>query len=380
MGTDTPNSEPHSGPPIMEQELSGFWRMADANFNRCCEGLRVLEDFFRFVKIDSKWTSELKSLRHDITSDVSKWSLDKRLAARDAFSDVGRTIQTETEYLRLSDHDLVHANFSRVSQSLRVLEETAKRLSLPAKNLEQCRYQSYEMQRLIQSEIKVPLDKRRKLLSDATLYIIVDGSFGNPNPDIPACPEEFGKKLVGLADAGVDIIQLRDKNLEDGTVFRLAKTAATALRATNCLFIVNDRADLAVAAGADGVHVGQEELPPEEVRKIVGPNLLVGFSTHSKQQVKNSTNLPIDYIGVGPVFPSDTKQFENTFGVDLLSEVKDDLTLPSFAIGGIETENLSTVLSAGFTRIAVSGVIKNSTKPLESTRILKRSLSNPYTK
>jgi thiamine-phosphate pyrophosphorylase len=129
------------------------------------------------------------------------------------------------------------------------------------------------------------------------------------------------------------------------------------------LLIVNDRPDLARLCRADGVHVGQEELSARDARAIVGTGPLVGVSTHSLAQARASVMAGANYIGVGPTFPSGTKEFERFTGVELLAQVAGEIRLPAFAIGGITLDNLSAVLAAGFCRVAVSSAIVNADHP-----------------
>jgi thiamine-phosphate pyrophosphorylase len=126
---------------------------------------------------------------------------------------------------------------------------------------------------------------------------------------------------------------------------------------------VNDRPDIAVLSQADGVHVGQEELEVRDARRIIGPDRLVGVSTHSIEQACQAVSDGADYIGCGPTFPSGTKDFDHFPGLDFLRQVAAEISLPAFAIGGITLDNLSQVLHTGFARIAVSGAITNSADP-----------------
>src|SRR5690606_2183195 len=136
-------------------------------------------------------------------------------------------------------------------------------------------------------------------------------------------------------------------------------------RESGALFIMNDRPDLAVLVDADGVHVGQEELSVREARRIVGPGRLVGVSTHSLEQARLAGEDGADYLGVGPVFPSQTKSFSELAGLDFVRQVAEEIRLPWYAIGGITPENVSDVLAAGATRIAVSQAVCGSPSPGE---------------
>jgi thiamine-phosphate pyrophosphorylase len=129
------------------------------------------------------------------------------------------------------------------------------------------------------------------------------------------------------------------------------------LVATPVLFIVNDRADMALAVGADGVHVGQDELPVEVVRAIVGPERLIGLSTHSAAQVQAAQATSANYLGLGPVFPSGTKNFTAHVGTATLAECLPLLERPTFAIGGIQARNVAQVHSTGIHRVAVQGAL-----------------------
>ena len=139
---------------------------------------------------------------------------------------------------------------------------------------------------------------------------------------------------------------------------------------TSTLFVLNDRPDLAALAHADGVHVGQDELSVKEVRAIVGPEMLIGVSTHSIEQARRAVLDGANYLGCGPMFPSGTKEFRELPGIDFLRQVSQEISLPAFAIGGITAENLRLVRAAGFCRVAVSGAVADATEPVAAARQL----------
>ncbi len=146
------------------------------------------------------------------------------------------------------------------------------------------------------------------------------------------------------------------------------------MRGTRTLFIANDRPDLAILSQADGVHVGQDELSVKDVRAIVGPDLLVGVSTHSLEQARAAILDGADYIGVGPTFPSRTKQFSHYPGLELLRQVAGEIRLPAFAVGGITAANVAQVRACGMTRIAVSGAVMDEAHPAAALAELRRLL------
>ena len=135
--------------------------------------------------------------------------------------------------------------------------------------------------------------------------------------------------------------------------------------------IINDRPDIACLAGADGVHVGQDDLPLRQVRRIVGPDAVVGVSTHNIEQAHAAVADGADYIGVGPVFPSKTKSFGEYPGLAYVRQVAQEISIPAFCIGGIDTGNLETLRAAGATRIAVSAVLATATEPMGIARTLR---------
>ena len=137
---------------------------------------------------------------------------------------------------------------------------------------------------------------------------------------------------------------------------------------------MNDRPDIAVLAEADGVHIGQDELTVSEARRIVGPERLIGVSTHTIEQARQAVLDGADYLGVGPTFPSGTKSFESFAGLEFIRQVAAEITLPWFAIGGIDAKNLATVLDAGASRIAVSGAILTATDPCAAAAELLTNL------
>jgi len=246
--------------------------------------------------------------------------------------------------------DVLHANFQRLFEALRSLEEFSK-LPSPALSMkfERMRYRAYELHRAV--GVAGATDER---LEAARLYVLLDGG---------ASEAQFEKRLDALIAAGVPMIQLRDKKLSDRELLARAKALHHKTRGAQTLFIMNDRPDIAALARADGVHVGQEELSVKDVRAILGPKALVGVSTHSLEQARQAVLDGASYIGVGPVFESQTKPFKKIPGVRLLRSVMAEIKLPAFAIGGVTLDNVGEVLAAGAARVAVSGAIANARNP-----------------
>ncbi|HCD02610.1 MAG TPA: thiamine phosphate synthase, partial [Planctomycetaceae bacterium] len=174
---------------------------------------------------------------------------------------------------------------------------------------------------------------------------------------------------------GIGVVQLREKTLEDAALLDLARRVRRWTGDAGSLFVMNDRPDLAVLADADGVHVGQQELDVRSVRRIVGPNRLVGVSTHSIQQARQAVLDGADYLGVGPVFPSQTKSFDSLAGLEFVRAVAQEITLPWYAIGGISAENLAEVSEAGALRVAVGAAVCGADDPEAAARELCHGLT-----
>jgi len=343
-------------PDLARREQVRVLRVVDAAANRAREGLRVAEDYVRFVLDDRHLTDRAKRLRHELTATLGRIAVSGRLAARETRADVGTRLATPSERRRESTAAVLAANFTRLQEALRSLEEFGKLLDPDlAAALEQLRYRTY-------TEItRTSLER----LGRARLYVLIDGR---------SSPDTFAALARSLVDAGVDAIQLRDKQLDDRRLLERARLLREATCSSDTLFIMNDRPDLAALAGADGVHVGQEEVPVKEARSIVGPEALIGVSTHSIEQARHAVLDGANYLGAGPTFPSGTKRFERFPGLDFLRAVAAEIRLPAFAIGGIDRRNLPQVLATGIGRVAVSGAVAAASDPAAAAGELRAVL------
>jgi len=346
------------------EEKNSIFRILDAANNRTGEGLRVVEDYVRMVLGDAFLSKQLKQLRHDLAEAMTPLDLSSQILARDSEGDVGRNLQTTTEYERSSDQAILKANLTRVQQSLRAIEEFTKTVDASvSKNVEQLRYRSYTLEKAIMVT-RLSLQS----LKDAQLYVLIDGTHWKQSP------EKFGAAIQGLIDAGVDLIQFRDKTLSDKDHVTIGKRLTQLTRPTSTRWIMNDRADLAVATDADGVHLGQDDISVADGRRLVGASKLIGVSTHTIEQARQAVIDGANYIGVGPVFPSTTKAFDSHVGIDLVSEVASEIKLPAFAIGGINGDNIKDIVDAGFSRVAVSAAVSASDDPMSTAKELKSVL------
>ncbi|MCA8987994.1 MAG: thiamine phosphate synthase [Planctomycetaceae bacterium] len=338
-------------------------RILDAAANRCREGLRVVEDYCRFIRNDPVLSEQLKKLRHQFRVAYEALPVERMLASRDTRGDVGTGITTPAETVRLSTEDLLQANCKRIQESLRSLEEYSKVLSSSAsQQFEAIRYAFYTVEQSLRLS-----DTLRERLQSACLYLLLTEKF---------CQRDWKEVAREVIAAGVDVIQLREKNISDRELLERARWLRDATRETSTLLIINDRPDLARLVDADGVHVGQDELPVTQVRQLLGSRPLIGLSTHNSTQVEEAVALQADYIGVGPVFPSRTKSFADFPGLEFVRNVQSTLgeTLPWFPIGGVTAELLPELLAAGALRVAVCEAILGQPHPGETVQQWKALL------
>ena len=342
-------------------EIMDTARIVDAAANRAREAMRVMEDFVRFVRGDAFLSARLKSLRHQLAEALELLPSDLLLQARDTLHDVGTAITTAREQERESPRAVAQANAKRLQEALRSLEEFGKVLN-PAfgQAVEQLRYQSYTLERALVGG--TDLDAR---LADARLYVLVSEA---------QCRTSLVGTVREALAGGAQIIQLREKNMPDRALLEKACDIRKMTRSAGALFIVNDRPDIAVLAEADGVHLGQDDLPLQEARRVLGPDALIGISTHNLEQVRAAILERANYLGVGPTFPSKTKEFSGFPGLEFVSQVAKETTLPWFALGGVTPENLHEVLAAGGRRVAVSHAVCAADDPRAVTAKLRAIL------
>ena len=338
-----------------EEDRTETLRIIDAAANRAREGLRVLEDYARFALDDAHLTGRLKECRHALREALSGLPAAGLLRSRETLADVGTRITTQAETVRQSPLDVAQAACKRVQEAVRSLEEFGKLWSAAAAGqLEQLRYTLYTLEKALLLSAS-----NCRELAGRRLYLLVTESL---------CPHGPGPAVRGALAGGAGIVQLREKEMPDRRLVELGKRIRGWTREAGALYVMNDRADLAVVTEADGVHVGQHELSVKEARRIVGPHRLVGVSTHTIEQARQAVLDGADYIGVGPVFPSATKAFDSIAGLKLVRQVAAEIALPWFAIGGINADNVDSVLEAGATRIAVSHAILSADDPEAAAR------------
>jgi thiamine-phosphate pyrophosphorylase len=208
-------------------------------------------------------------------------------------------------------------------------------------------------------------EDRRTRLACARLYLVCGCMPGE---------RELEDFLPAAISGGVDIVQLRDKRLEDGFLAEAASLVADVCAAHGALFILNDRPDIAAQVRADGVHLGQDDMPVAQARELVGPEMLIGLSTHAPGEVDAADPALVDYIGVGPVHATPTKPGRPAVGLELVRYAAAHARLPFFAIGGLDAGNVGEATSAGATRVCVLRAVANADDPESAARALRAAL------
>lgn len=340
-------------------------RILDAAANRATEGLRVVEDFARFALDDAHLTRLVKELRHELAAACAALPWRDRLAARDTQADVGADVRTPAEGRRADAWAVCSASVERAKQALRSLEEFGK-LAAPAvaPRFQALRYQLYT----VEKALGITHDNLSRL-AGLRLCLLVDGR---------ETIDAFRKLVAPVIEAGVGMIQLRDKEIANAELTERNRLRVRLIRQlsqdSRVLVIVNDRPDVAAAVGADGVHLGQEDMALKDARAILGPSKLIGISTHNIAQARAAVLDGANYLGAGPTFPSATKEFAAYAGLEYLRQAAAEIRLPTFAIGGIGPDNLSQVLATGIRHIAVSSAVTGATDPAAVVRKLNEML------
>ena len=332
-------------------------RVLDANANRAREALRVLEEYARFGLGDASCTAALKALRHELVAWQTSHGRADWTLARDAAGDVGKTATQASEYQRADVEAIVGAAAGRLTEALRAIEEYAKLDAADAgAAVEQLRYRAYELeQRLSRTQ------RARTRWAGVRLYVLITEAL---------CAGDWFETAAAALRGGARALQLREKGFADRELLARAQRLVELCRASGALCFVNDRPDIAAAAGADGVHLGQDDLPLADARGCLPPTALAGLSTHSVAQVESALEAGPDYVAVGPMFATATKPSAQVAGPALLAAARARTQLPIVAIGGITAETAPALWSAGADCVCVCGAVVASPDPEAAARRL----------
>ncbi len=324
------------------------WRIIDANLNRIGEGLRLLEEVARLLLNDANLTLQLKSIRHELLR--ADWQFHQQLIeARNAEGDIGVGIAIPGEDKQKELPLIIVANARRVQQSLRVMEELAKLPDmihiLDTEKFERARFNLYT----IEQALLVRLGRQDKVKKLSGLYVIIDTNILKERSPIEAARQAIR--------GGAKTIQLRDKFKSRGELLPIAQQLKRLCAENDVLFIVNDYLDIALASDADGLHLGQEDLPLRVARKLLPFDKIVGGSTTTVEQAVSYEADGADYIAVGSMYPTASKEIVKVVGLERLRQVRQAVTVPLVAIGGINKDNVAGVISAGADAVAVISAV-----------------------
>ncbi|MBN1970000.1 MAG: thiamine phosphate synthase [Candidatus Delongbacteria bacterium] len=320
--------------------MKKVYRQIDVLINRCQEGLRVVDEIIRFWLGDIPTLTRLKTIRHNLRNvfNVSDVLL---LSSRDTETDPGFKFSIKTERERKSVVDILKASFKRVIESVRVMEELGKIPYLNVSmNLEVVRKELYEIEKKVLLKFLV-------VLPDQSIY--------------PITHEDFTNEFVLFLAEKFEFIQLRLKNKSVKEVVKTVEKIK--LVAPNLKIIINDYIEVCILFDLLGVHLGQDDLPIEYARKLLGDGKLIGISTHTLEQAVKAEKEGADYIGFGPIFDTNTKDTGySSRGIEMLKKVTDTVEIPVVAIGGINYNNIDLLKHTGIHSVAVINAISKKDK------------------
>jgi thiamine-phosphate pyrophosphorylase len=339
-------------------------RILDANANRAREAMRVMEDVARFALDDAPLSAAVKTLRHDLRGVLDRLPSGWLEANRNTPEDVGTAIHVDAERERGGLPDIAVAAGKRLSESLRVMEEVLKAIDRDgADEMQALRYRGYELDARLQKRLGAGRARQW------SLCLILTESL---------CKLPWQTVLAAALDGGADCVQVREKGMDGGDLARRVGEVIAIARPAGAAAIVNDRADVAVACGADGVHVGQTDLSVADVRRLAGRTLLVGVSTHDMAEAAKAVEAGADYCGVGAMFASSLKPDRAPSSPAYLRAfLKHFPATPHLAIGGITPENARQIIEAGARGVAVSSAICAAADPRAAAAQLRAAFQEP---
>lgn len=327
-------------------------RVLDANGNRAAEGLRALEEVARFLLDDGPLAGRCKAARHRVRTLIPAAAV----AARDVAGDVGTAYQAG-ELPRAGVVAHLRANAARVQEALRAAEEAARLAGLTAAaGFEQARYEAYAIEGALLA--RIPAWR----LWQVRLYVLIDAAL---------CADPIAVAQAAVR-GGAGVVQLRAKALAPRAYREVAARLRDAI--TDAFVVINDHVAIAAALGADGIHVGQDDLAVSDVRAAVGPLCAIGVSCHTLEQLRAAQADGADYVGLGPMFATSTKPHEPCRGPELLDAVRSELIVPSYAIGGLQAERIQALIPRIPHGIAVAGAVCAASDPERATAALANLL------
>ncbi len=343
-----------------------IYRIIDANANRAREGLRVVEEVTRFVLDEPQFTARLKDVRHHIAEALKGFPAVKLLSARNSREDVGRELYQREEMEREGCREIIRANMVRGQEALRALEEFSKLVDSGAgKIFKNLRFRLYSLEKEIGRSLAIK-DKEQDIRK-WNLYVMLDRELIGARD-----PLEISR---AVAAAGVRVIQWRDKEGSSREIFKVVYQLMQCNTLKDIDVIINDKVDITLATEADGVHLGQDDLPLAEARNLLGEKI-IGISTHGLEEAVRAEKEGADYVALGPIFPTQTKKDAGSpLGVKKIREVRQAIRIPLVAVGGINETNIGEVAAAGADAVAVSSAVLKAKDITVATKRLLMKLT-----
>lgn len=338
------------------------YRILDANFNRAREALRVVEDCGRFALNDPAITAMAKNLRSDLKEILSTLPTGEMLTSRDTPGDIGTEITSPSEPKRVDLADVAAAACKRLSEALRTIEEYSKFVApqIPLK-VERMRYNGYTLEQRLIGKL---LTAQR--FNEVKLYVLISSE---------TCKGSLRECARASIAGGTDAIQLREKSITDEVFLAMAAELRELTDETGKILIINDRPDIAAIVGADGVHLGQGDIPIAEARSLLRPGAIVGKTCRNPGQAKAAANAGADYISVGPIFETKTKDAGPARGIDVFKSVMDAVSQPAVPIGGINADNVGELIEVGAKSVAACSAICSADNPKAAAEAIRAKLA-----
>ena len=338
-------------------------RIIDVSFNRISEGLRLLEEIARFILDDAALTEQLKTLRHDVIRGDASFQ-EQLLQSRNSAGDVGIDIEVAGEDKGKELSIVLVANARRAQESLRTLEELAKLprnpTGLDSAKFMHARFNLYIIEQELMSRLL--RQERRKQVSG--LYVVLDTQALKGRSHL-----EVAFQVIR---GGTRVLQLRDKIQSKPKLLPIARQLQALCTENKVLFIVNDYLDIAMDCNADGIHLGQEDLPVPVARKLLPQGKIIGCSVSTVEQAVTAQSEGVDYVAVEAMYPTASKTSTTmpvkVVGLETLRKVKQAVNLPVVAIGGITLDNVSDVIAAGADSVAIINAVLGSASPENAAR------------
>ena len=335
-----------------------LFRAIDANINRASEGLRVLEDACRFIYGRQALATEFKNMRHELRKLWSEAS-ENCITQRNVDADEGREVEGLREYARENVREIYISNSKRVQEALRSLEEFYKCESgEKARQIELIRYRCYQLEQTLLVGRTFPWPCINVLLTKSL------------------CTLPPFEVLEQVCASGADLLQLREKEMEDGAFLDWIFAAKEVADRYQVPIIVNDRLHLVQISNVAGVHLGQGDVPTNYARPLLRPGQWLGRSTHNIHQARQAQSEKADYIGVGPLYLTQTKVHRSAVGLSYLREVESEIRIPYVGIGAVNREHLQEILSAQPRGLAICSAVIGHAEPGHETAFYKQALKN----